>query len=151
MPVPSGAVWECPLLAQLTPLPPGGVRTARAAAKHLVSLLPADNGPLQQLLLACSKRGGSGDGSDAFGANVNAVNNAAGCNGKTAMTKVANGFIAPATAAATGCALDLTAAGVGALGLVDARLPQTQEEAYSHFYSISPDACTNPTLYWLGR
>lgn len=25
------------------------------------------------------------------------------------------------------------------------------DERYTHFYSISPDACTNPTIYWLGR
>jgi hypothetical protein len=25
------------------------------------------------------------------------------------------------------------------------------DDRYTHFYSISPDACTNPTIYWLGR
>eukprot|EP00775_Hariotina_reticulata_P002344 gene2344-2651_t len=25
------------------------------------------------------------------------------------------------------------------------------DDRYTHFYSISPDACTNPSIYWLGR
>jgi hypothetical protein len=25
------------------------------------------------------------------------------------------------------------------------------DDRYTHFYSISPDACTNPTIFWLGR
>jgi hypothetical protein len=30
-------------------------------------------------------------------------------------------------------------------------VPGSWDERYTHFYSISPDACTNPTIYWLGR
>ncbi|KAF8056752.1 BFRUCT3 [Scenedesmus sp. PABB004] len=29
--------------------------------------------------------------------------------------------------------------------------PGSWDERFTHFYSISPDACTNPTIYWLGR
>jgi hypothetical protein len=30
-------------------------------------------------------------------------------------------------------------------------VPGSWDERYTHFFSISPDACTNPTIYWLGR
>jgi hypothetical protein len=54
----------------------------------------------------------------------------------------------------------LVAIGAGWCGLGWAALPayvsnnvqpSSFDVRYTHFYSISPDACTNPTIYWLGR
>jgi hypothetical protein len=50
---------------------------------------------------------------------------------------------APYAVCQTGCKFPAYVSSSTGLGQYD--------ERYTHFYSISPDACTNPTIYWLGR
>lgn len=112
----TGAVWECPLIAELSPLPPGllpqqpfslglgGRRHSSAAAHHDGAGGGRKPGP-----------GGAGAGADLQHRPLwcdEAVGGAAG----------------------------------------GGQQPQQQHRRGKrrHFYTISPDACTNATIYWLG-
>ncbi|KAF6258531.1 hypothetical protein COO60DRAFT_1107801 [Scenedesmus sp. NREL 46B-D3] len=167
----TGAVWECPLIAQLNPLPAGALplgssnhaRLAMGNRKHSLShlntnsssgsLTIAADGPLQQhgekqqqedtansssrrsydavsMGADCSSSGAAGHGSSSYtGSNGNSSSNSS-----APPHALVNAWGGPPPG------FNMASAVAG-----------SWDERYTHFYSISPDACTNPTIYWLGR
>ncbi|WIA41557.1 hypothetical protein OEZ86_008923 [Tetradesmus obliquus] len=159
----TGAVWECPLIVQLNPLPAGALplgssnhaRLAMGNRKHSLSRLnssssgggiaappAAADGPMQQ----------HGDPLQQQDSRINS-SSACGCDGISIIADCTSSSINGSSSSSSeppyalvnawggpppGCSMAGVAAG-------------SWDERYSHFYSISPDACTNPTIYWLGR
>jgi hypothetical protein len=190
----TGAVWECPLLAELNPLPAGGVplgssmhdRLALGSRRSYTQLAGSSNAlssivgspptaeqqhwrphekqqldkqdghhPQQQqqqqpgLPPLCGGNGGtsSNDSSSSTAACDGLQSAGSGGLGGSSSARQRQALLAQG-----GAPYGVCAAGAPYPAFVSAAvLLSNWDEQYTHFYSISPDACTNPTIYWLGR